>query len=789
MGLFRKDINISSFTLSPDLQTLSNQTSFLLNWDINWLSSSPNAICTNTVLPDAQLQIIQYPRFLIGREIIQAPQEFHQSIQLTKLLPNQAQFIFQPWPGINFQVDVLVQSPQICISRYGINNSTEEAQQFTFEWFEMIQSSGKVQSLPWKKNNTVGLSIEAEGNFLLCTIVGPTKIGQHSITSMTQSAQIEAGDETEFFVISTYASSLDECAALINQFNLHNWDGYLVRNELSLNAAQIHIQSQNADWDAVFQFSQIQAQRHLFLSSSNEYIENNLQEQHDQSNIAPTSAIQQPQSCSKTLFQLKHQWNTLGRQYPFVFQNQVSQYFESQDNDGNLNWCYPAPATSLAGMAFPIAADLVWQIFEQTEDLEWLSDLFPKLRKYLLSWFSEVNDKDQDGCPEWQNPYQAGIEDAILYQQYPFLLHPYIFSQFEHPGLIALLANELNILSKIANILSNLDEAMLWRQKSELMWQHLNLFWNKKELSYQTLDYFTHTNLKSQKLGHGLGEQKIEENISLDNPVRIRLDLSLDGAYTRPVRMILHGKSGPVSIKETVNYTSIIWMPDQASLISSYTYTQIEQIEVIGLKPEESWTIQTLYYPYHDISMLLPHLYERQLSKKSHESLSLPAMKNHLCKYGLSTMYCELQATPKQRIASIAWNGLLIEKMLDLGDLDSAVELFKKITAASVQQLRDTQSLFSYFDCQTANGYGDKNSPLGLLPNNLLLNLLGIKKLSTNGINITHFNPFTSIFTVQYKGIRLVLRADSVEVFFRGFITRITEPGNHRISFSTNVVK
>ena len=481
-----------------------------------------------------------------------------------------------------------------------------------------------------------------------------------------------------------------------------------------------------------------------------------------------------------SIFTIYYLWHILGITYAQQFKDFLNIIFTNQRIDGQIYWNIPEPISSLKGNAIPILSNLVWQIYESTQDIDWLNQIYPNLKKFLLSWFSEFNDKDQDGCPEWRNPYQVGFSETLLYQQHPIMLHPYFFRQFEHPGLLSLLIDDFLCLSEIAQELSIMDEQHLWQERANMLSQHLQKFWDKENSTYQVIDYFTHQNPQPVHLLDGKSEIHSQEKLNLLQNCRIRIDLVIDGAFTRPVQIKIEGKSGSINIKETINFAEMIWAENKGTAISQYTYTIIEKVIIKGIKEDEYWQIEGLHFDYHDISMLLPHI--KNTSKPAEQIV----YKKHLNTYGLSLLY---EQNDKTCLTSMPWHTIILEKFIKNSDYSSATDLILRMLNSSSIQFTQKNGLYEYFDCISAAGYGKCNHIHGLFPQSLLLNLLGIKKMSQEEIYITHFNPFSILFTVQYKGMKLKLFSDSVEIHFRGFVTHITQTGYHRIRLSTNVVK
>ena len=89
-----------------------------------------------------------------------------------------------------------------------------------------------------------------------------------------------------------------------------------------------------------------------------------------------------------------------------------------QDFSGQTDW-----KVGLAGQrgwlhAQPVLATLAWRASLEGERDNILKKTYPALQRYLDAWFTSERDRDMDGFPEWDHPYQAAIEDIPLFDRW-----------------------------------------------------------------------------------------------------------------------------------------------------------------------------------------------------------------------------------------------------------------------------------------------------------------------------------------------------------------------------------
>ncbi len=761
---------LTMITLSPASCTAEPCKPGKSTWTITWHKCQPDAFCFQPSLENLFSPITLFPRFRVESKIIQAPSAFFRPIQLKKYYPNYAELNYQPSNGIECNTAIMLENPDTLIAKFSFFSQLETAITVSLEWFLFNTSSAARQGVPLKNEKGAFLHME-HGQLILQTCFhGGSTYGQESIPSLLQSMRLEPETRNNFILYICQGQTSIECQKTLHGAKGKNWDALMAYNVFQNSASLMQIETNKPEWNELLHFSQVHAKMIL-----------------NELKLAPETGNRKTQVHS--LFELKHGMNICGNGLAFLFKDLLTDFLSNQEENGQPNWLQPLPNHGMEGMAFPIAMDMTYKIFLQTRDLEWLKSIYPKLKIGLQAWFTPTNDKDNDGCPEWSSPSQAGIEESILIDQYSLLFHPYHFNKMENPGLLNLLYDEQCIAAKLAEYLQLPDDAAEWREYAKKTWRRLDQFWQGHHKGYQVLDYEAHHNHSSIKIQKGMGDAHLIMDWHQVEQYRIKIIISLQETYTRPIRIRIIGSARGKRLEEAINYSKLIWQKKEAIGITDSVYDHLEDIQILGLHADEPWTIQTLHFHYKDISMLFPLLKKETAKNKKRASAKHSIFEKGCNTFGFPTLLDSEKTIQTHCIASIPWNTLLIEKMLDHGELSSAVCLFEKIMAAASLQLSKESCVSSYYDCHSGAGFGKKNTIPGLIPVSLFLRLAGIQKITQEEIIITHFNPFKDRFTVQYKGIKLTLLPDLVEVSCRGLTDILTQPGIYRICFPLNVVK
>lgn len=106
----------------------------------------------------------------------------------------------------------------------------------------------------------------------------------------------------------------------------------------------------------------------------------------------------------------------------------------------------------------PILAWAAMKIHEVAPDINFLKEIYEPLKRCNEWWF-EHNDDDHDGVIQYTHPYSSGLDDSPLWDH---------GMPVESPDINTYLAIQMECLAEMADILGRQDEALEWRNRSEV---------------------------------------------------------------------------------------------------------------------------------------------------------------------------------------------------------------------------------------------------------------------------------------------------------------------------------
>ncbi|MBA6152892.1 MGH1-like glycoside hydrolase domain-containing protein [Gelidibacter maritimus] len=162
--------------------------------------------------------------------------------------------------------------------------------------------------------------------------------------------------------------------------------------------------------------------------------------------------------------------------------NQMRAMFDFQSDDGFIVDCIFRDTTIEAhnyrDTKPPLSAWAVAHIYEKDKDLEFVKELYPKIKKYHEWWYTK-RDHDQDGLAEYGSTdgtvvaakWESGMDNAIRFDDSKILKNgegAYSLDQ-ESVDLNAYLYAEKLYLSELAEIINKLEEAKTYKDEAAIL--------------------------------------------------------------------------------------------------------------------------------------------------------------------------------------------------------------------------------------------------------------------------------------------------------------------------------
>lgn len=463
----------------------------------------------------------------------------------------------------------------------------------------------------------------------------------------------------------------------------------------------------------------------------------------------------------------------------------LSNFLETQTRSGTID-----NKPGLAGqrsrlIATPILANLTWRIYQNTQDISLLERVFPKLLNFIHAWFSDSQDRDGDGLPEWTHTSHSGFEDHPLFSQwYPWSQGGDI-SKVESPSLCAFLYNEIRILIKIAHIIKQTSPIAPLEALAENLKTAVNTSWDQNNNIYHNWDRESHFSPRGEQLGTLVGPNQISFNRDFEQPIRLVIRITTDEETNQNITIFIHGvgSTGKPRI-ERINSEQLYWNLNQGNVSTDRIYSSIEYVEVAGIGPKDKVSFSVMDLSRIDQSLLLP-LWAEIPSMEEAANLVENTIKNpefFWKPYGISA--CNLEVGKESHHGAaihMIWNTMIGEGLLKYGYREDAADLVKRLMNAVIRNLKTHSSFFNYYHQDSGVGMGERNSLGGLAPLGLFLETLGVRVISANKVYLIGKNPFTWPVTVRYRGLIINRETQRTKITFPGGQTAVVKSEEPRL--------
>lgn len=424
-----------------------------------------------------------------------------------------------------------------------------------------------------------------------------------------------------------------------------------------------------------------------------------------------------------------------------------------------LNW--NGKVTNLS--AAPLAASLAADVFESTEDHEWLVQNYAALIRSVKIWFQPENDRDGDGWPEWQHLLQTGLGECLPREQKDKL--EVLIQTAEWPSLAALLLNECRALKKMAVWVNDLSD-MDWLESQINRLSHLlKECWDPKRGVYAFRDQSGHFSQPGKSLHTFKQNGMTEELNTLAHPCHLAIRIKTKDAGNRSVECQVKGVVQ--HHEKTVSFSAkdFRWQDENGLAISAVAFSAVKKITVSGLKKGETLIVETPDHLIKSPDFIIPLWVG--VSDKTQTS----AMIN----FGVH--YLDGMDGDIPHYLKCMW----LEALCQAGRKELASRYLKQWYFGVEPQATKDDAKTLQSSPVSLTGAGLEQ----LVPLKTLLQLLGIEHVSDDELILNGFNEYFSKVNVQYKKFKLDLESGQARIEnLNGESVLITEPGPHRIMLS-----
>ena len=419
-----------------------------------------------------------------------------------------------------------------------------------------------------------------------------------------------------------------------------------------------------------------------------------------------------------------------------------------------------AQGAGSADLPFPCLAQLAWQLFARRQERPFLEAVYPVLKDLTLAWFDQVNDRDADGLPEWQNLAQT----VLNHQQGLDLMDPANqaadITKTENSALAALLLEELSAVDAMAQYLNDQTTVQIVRGLSER--SRLALEHQRDGGVFGMWDRDSHQRSKGELLYRGPAQSVNGPIYNLRIPQRLHLQIIPGGIPRKPLSITLTGQDAAGKPQqEALGAGQISWLPGFFFASTQLIYRQIESLVIEGDNAE-----LLLYTPGTD-GYRIADLYDWSdvLATQPWVTASLEALAGET-PYGLPELLMPGTGFTGNNSNNQLWTSLLISRLTQIGERQLAFRLLQAWVSAAVRTLKTEHAFFEAADVKTGRPQGNRSAAAGIIPIELLLQLAGVQFLSGERVQIGGENPFPWPIGLRYRGISVKRDGKNTRITF-----------------------
>lgn len=761
-------------------------------WELETSGGDPPALALTTTFGLRARLMRLFPRFIVGERHICDPSDFALPPRLWAGYPNFLHLTFSPLVDLEVAIEYWIPFSQAVAGRITLLNRAESSLALTLEQCGLLKPLDGRPLEPAMIQMVNVLTGCTGGLVPVLFLTGGPSAGHGPYPSLTLELSLEPGVKRTF----TWAlAALPEEAASFEAARrvvARPWEAERARIELLHTSQSVEIQTGDPDWDAALAFSQ-KAAFGLILGAEGglPYPSFVLSRCPDQGFSSRPDGSDQSLAWRGQSPLEAYYLASLLPGAPAVAMGLLKNFFTLQMEDGFVDG-----RPGLAGqrgryLATPLLASLAWMVYQATEDLSFLAEIFPRLQAFYQRWFAPQQDRDGDSFPEWDHLAQTGFEDNPGFSLWSAYGQGTAISCLEDPALGAMLYREGHLLAQMAELLGHPAEREPLELLAVTIRQEVEECWDSAGACYRRRDFASHQSPAGKQIRQYRGDGRFELKQVFDPPVRLLVSLRLKSKTIRRPEIILHGKRKRGALREVLRRADFQWGGDRAVAVTRNLFAALTGLEVRGLHAADRLEIAVMDCRLEDQTLLLPlwaglphpqraqALIQQTLmdAERFGRPFGMPALSSAPRWWGRRSR--DPSADALANAVSPLWNHLVGEGLLAYGWREEAVRLLARVMSAVIESLKRKRSFFQWYHAETGVGYGERNHLAGLAPVGFFLDTLGVRFITPLKISLCGKNPFPWPVVVQYRGTRVARGIDeTVITFANGQSMTLKDPTN-----------
>lgn len=704
------------------------------------------------------------PMWLHDGHLIYQAQTYHQAPKITTFAPNYIAVKAQLLPEITLHAEHLAMTSQVIGGIYTLTNSSDSNMKLRFDLFGHIGLQGKEL-----KPSIISMT---QGGHALALATLPSLAPVVMIENGTASAlsgrsaspkigvdiTVIAGESLTIRWIHAGLGNVRQSLMTARRWLASDWQPYLENINSAAESIPI-VQTGNRDWDLVLASSYnrvVQAflrpagifPRETFVASRTP--DYGFSKRGDGSDHPRMWEGQMPDVAYLIA-------PIMASIDPSTAEGVLRNYVAVQKDNGYIDLIPGAASQSRDLLCTPILARLAWAIYQQTENEQFIADIFPALQKFFEHWLAQ--DADRDGIPEWQHERQTH------YLAFPTFGRGRVWSQgadirtTETPDLLAYLISEATALRNMADTLGEKAISEDLSKQIDTLAKTLKSFWDGDYFAYRDRDTnITTTGMVILKNGIGDQEHILERPLAVPNRVIIRI---VGGVSHIPkITLLISGiDSDGEEVTETADTELFHWQSREGIYTTQAVFSQINSLRCDGLSRVYRIDARTMDTSDYDINTLMP-LISGIIGKSQKQTLSKLAFnKKHFLRPNGLTMISSSHENFDPISSNGAgglwfyWQTLIGEGLLDAGFGNKVADMVKSNLKMLVDILASEHEFSQFYDSDSIQALGEKGHIAGIAPLYLMQRLFAVHILSNGKVWIGKEFAWGRSVTIRQHGV------------------------------------
>jgi hypothetical protein len=435
----------------------------------------------------------------------------------------------------------------------------------------------------------------------------------------------------------------------------------------------------------------------------------------------------------------------------------IRNYIAMQKDNGFIDLKPGAAGQKQDLLATPILARAAWDVYEQTENKDFLKAVFPTLQKFFAFWLTQ--DADKDGIPEWQH------EQQTRYLAFPTFGRGRVWSQsadistVESPDLIAYLITEATALKQMATTLGDKSATKQYDSHIKNLSKALDSFWSGDYYGYRDRD----TNISTSGtvlLEEGAGDLEHYIKRPLAAPNRVIVTITGGVTHTPNVTIKVKGfDANGGEITETASADKLLWQDRQGIYTTQAVFSHVESIRCEGLARVYRVDAKTMDTTDVDLNAVLPLISGIVPAAKAKKLVKVLLDKQHFLRPNGITMtdVATSKFDPSNAEGAggvwLFWQTLLGEALIDAGEGNKVSDIAKNILNMLQAVLTKEHEFAQFYNSDTSAGLGEKGHIAGIAPLRLLHKLFGIRVIGNRKVWLSQGFAWGRAITIRQHGV------------------------------------